>query len=273
MQAYRCCARIARQSAGNFYWTFLTLPKFKRRAITALYAFCRAGDDAVDDESADKAGRLEQMRRRLDLVFAESYCDLLTLALAEAARSFRFERQPFDDLIMGMATDLQPVRIQTESELDLYCYRVASTVGLICLRIFDADSEPARRYAVELGKAMQMTNILRDLREDYARGRVYLPEEHLQRFGMSGDRLFAESNAARLCELVRWEAHKAQDKFELAGQILPENLKGKLIAARAMSAIYRAILERIARADHFNRRIEITFIHKAFLIYREFLDL
>ncbi len=268
-RAYKYCARIAKKSAGNFYWTFLTLPKKSWYGMVTLYAFCRLSDDAVDNQFEDNANRLQKMRWYLDLVYDHSYCDDMTLALADVASHFKFERQHFDDLILGLESDLKTVRFKYEDELELYCYRVASTVGLLCLKIFNADTDHARSYAIELGKAMQLTNILRDIKEDYKRDRVYIPEEHLLRFGLSSDSLFSEGNELKLKELILWEVQKARDKFNFAAEILPKFLKRKLVAARAMGAIYRAILESIALAKNFDHRIEISKFKKLFIIGKE----
>ena len=260
--AQRKCAQIVRKAAGNIYYAFIFLPKAQRRGIEALYAFCRAGDDAADDLSPDPSSRLELLRRRLDLCYDARYTDPQTLALANAIRQFRLEREHFDDLLLGIESDLSITRYPSFKELRLYCYRVASTVGLLCLKIFGADSDAAREYAVQLGIGMQLTNILRDIREDWERGRIYLPLEDLARFGVKGDDLFSHDQHDRLVQLVQWEVRRAEEHFEAAQNVMPASLKSKLVAARIMGGIYRAILERIKRLESYEQRVELSRMEK-----------
>jgi len=256
-RAWRSSAEIARRAAGNFYYAFIFLPVDKRRGTEALYAFCRVGDDLADDARSGKTARLEGLRRRLDLCYSGKYCDDLTLALADAVRRFGFERGHMDELLLGIESDLTVTRYQTFTELRLYCYRVASTVGLLCLKVFDCDTSAARSYAENLGIGMQLTNILRDLYEDHSRGRIYLPQDELVRFGISDGSLFTPENRPCLVELVRWEVQRAEQFFETAEAALTPELSTPLFAARIMGAVYRRILHRIAELDRFDRRVEL----------------
>ncbi len=268
-EAWKHCADVARRAAGNFYYAFLFLPRELRRGIYALYAFLRAGDDAADDDSnGDPQTLLLRLRQRLDLVYSGRYCDRLTLALAQAHRRFIFPREPFEEMFRGLEMDLTIKRYPTFADLRLYCYRVASTVGLLCLRIFGADTPEARRYAENLGIGMQLTNILRDLREDQQRGRIYLPAEDLARFNLPEEEIFAASRAAQLRELVLWESQRTREYFQEAERWLPRELRGKLAVAQIMGAIYKAILDRIAAADRFDRRVELSRREKIAIGYR-----
>ena len=257
-EAWRKCREIAKRAAGNFYYAFIFMPKAQRRGIEAVYAFCRLGDDAVDDECRDRAGLLARLQQRLDLCYRGLYNDLQTLALSHAVRQFGFERRHFDELLSGVESDLTVTRYPTFSELRYYCYRVASTIGFLCLKIFGCDTVKSRQYAENLGIAMQITNILRDLKEDYERGRIYLPQEDLEKYGIAESELLAPSNRERLIELVRWEAERADGYFEKADSYLSHSLSKTLFPARIMGAIYRRILDKIRGLRSFNRRAELS---------------
>ncbi len=256
--AWKHCAAITRRAAGNFYYAFLFLPPEKRRGIYALYAFLRAGDDATDDDHVDSRGILQRLQHRLDLVFAGRYNDRLTLALAYAHRQFQFMRVHFEDMFLGLEMDLQPTIYHSFADLKLYCYRVASTVGLLCLRIFGVDTEDARKYAENLGIAMQLTNILRDIVEDYERGRIYLPVEDIERFKLSREHLLSAEYHQQLVNLVRWEGSRAHEYYQLADSLMPLKHKRKLVASKIMGIIYRTILKKIMVNDRFDKRVELT---------------
>jgi len=259
-EAHRYTARLAKKAAGNFYYAFILLPKAQRQGIQALYAFCRAGDDAVDEPNSIQTRKdlVEHLRHRLDLCYNGYYTDLMTLALADAVQKFHFERRHFDDLLLGVESDLTSARYQTLEEMWEYCYRVASTVGLLCLPIFGSDADSARAYAIELGLGMQLTNILRDVREDFERGRIYLPEAELARFGLTGDQLFTIEKREPQTRLVKQMVGLAHQRFEHARAILPAEYRDSLIAARAMGSIYEAILERIEAEPAALKRVELS---------------
>ncbi|MDP8228057.1 MAG: phytoene/squalene synthase family protein [Candidatus Electryoneaceae bacterium] len=263
-QARKTCAAITHKHAGNFYYAFMFMEREKRLGIEALYAFCRIGDDLADESpSLDSAQVIstegfEQLHQRLDLCFQGFYTDDLTLSLADAIQRFGFERIHFDELLLGLESDLTMTRYETFEQLRQYCYRVASTVGLLCLKIFDCDTDKSRRYAEYLGIGMQLTNILRDLREDYDRGRIYLPQTDMKKFGLEGDDLFAQAHVDRLEKLIHWEAERAEGFFIRAEVELTPDLRKQLVIARIMGAIYRKILERIIEHNQFDERIELT---------------
>ena len=193
----------------NFYYSFLVLPASQRRAIVSVWDFCRAVDDAVDEPAEgdpESIGRaLTFWRAEVDRVFGEAQpASEQGRAVQPLVAQFGLPRKPFDDLIDGVAMDVGDRRYATFSDLREYCYRVASTVGLICVAIFGGRSEAARQYAVELGLALQLTNILRDVPTDLARGRLYIPLDELRRFGCSEDDL----RAARLDKVRPLLAHQ-----------------------------------------------------------------
>jgi len=268
-EAQRHCAKVARQAAGNFYYAFIFLPLEQRSGIEALYAFCRAGDDAIDENvQINPAGKLDELAERLDICYELKYIDPNTLALADAIQRFGFERPVFNELLAGLRADLTMHSYANFAELRRYCYCVASTIGLHCLKIFGADTEPARNYAEHLGIGMQLTNILRDLREDYNRGRIYLPVDEMKRFSCTPDDLFTEENLGRLKALTLRMADTAEGYFARADELLPRELYRKLTVARIMGRIYRQILQKIKSLERFDQRVELTPVSKLAAAYQ-----
>ena len=193
-QAYQHCQRVAKEHASNFYYAFRTLPARKRRAIYSAYAYCRLCDDVADGDLPIEAKRKELSRVRQDLTAAMSpdrppAPSPEFRALGDAAHVFDIPVSYFEEVIDGVESDLAKTRFADFSELRTYCYKVASVVGLICIEIFGYRDPAAREYAVDMGIALQLTNILRDLKEDAERDRIYIPQEDLERFGYSEDDL------------------------------------------------------------------------------------
>ncbi len=249
----------------NFYYSFLVLPAEKRRAIIAVWDFCRAVDDAVDNApgegpARDRAARDEISRWRLELgrCFGEGTPETPQgQALAPVVRDFNIAREPFESLIEGVEMDLGDRRYATFGELYQYCIRVASAVGLMCLDIFGARDHRARQYAIDLGVALQLTNILRDVPEDLQRGRIYIPLEDLDAHGCSEDDLRNELRLAgggvrspAVKALLRAQGARAREYYRRAAHALPKADVRRLIAPEIMAAIYRAILRRIERRDY-----------------------
>ena len=243
----------------NFYYSFLVLPAEKREAIGIVWDFCRAVDDAVDEAGVADAGReVERWRTEVAAVFGEGTpATPQGRALMPLVSRFNLPRSAFNALVEGVAMDVGSRRYETFEDLYEYCIRVASAVGLMCLEIFGYEDPRARDYAVELGVALQLTNILRDVPEDLARGRVYIPQEDLRRFGCTEADLAAEaaqrgngvrSNAVRA--LLRHQGERARAYYARAAAALPRNDARRLAAAEIMGAIYRGILTRIERADY-----------------------
>jgi phytoene synthase len=248
----------------NFYYAFVFLPREKRRAIEAVYAFARRGDDVVDSglDPSDASAALGGYRQALDACFANdtNLLDAPELrALAEAIKQFNIPRKPFDDLILGLEMDLTGTRYQTFEDLSLYCYRVASTIGLICIEIFGYQNPRTRDYAVNLGTALQLVNILRDLQRDAQRGRMYLPQEDLDRFGVRPAELLAAAYTDPFIELMQFECDRARHYFDLARQMLPREDRQAMKAAEIMAAIYWDILKRIQKRCYnvFGKRVRV----------------
>ena len=238
----------------NFYYSFLVLPAAKRRAIIAVWDFCRAVDDAVDLRTSEDAGtvaaELDRWRAELDRCFGDEAAQTRQgQCLKPVVRRFALPREPFDDLLDGVAMDLGTRRYRTFEELHEYCLRVASAVGLICIEIFGYRNADTREYAIALGVALQLTNIVRDVPTDLGTGRIYLPTEDLQRFGCTDDDLRAGlSDPVRA--LLEFECERARSFYAKARAALPTEDARRLVAAEIMGAIYRAILDRIERRGY-----------------------
>ena len=239
----------------HFYYSFLVLPPGKRRALVAVWDFCRAVDDAVDQPPAGggaDAGGVELDRWRGELARCFGDDEPLTAQgrrLKPHVRRFGLPRRPFEDLLDGVGMDLGSRRYATFDELSDYCLRVASSVGLICIEIFGCRHPGARDYAVALGIALQLTNIVRDVPDDLAGGRIYLPTEDMRRFGCADDDL-RDGRSPRVRALIEFECRRARSFYAKAAAALPSADAGRLIAARIMGAIYFALLERIERRDY-----------------------
>jgi phytoene synthase len=256
--------RLANAHVTNFYYAFVFLPPEKRRAIEAVYAFARRGDDVVDSglDPAEAAAGLARYRQELNACYAEDSSQLdgpELRALAEAIKRFKIPRQPFEDLILGLEMDLNHARYQTFQELSLYCYRVASTIGLVCIEIFGYQNSRTRDYAMNLGMALQLVNMLRDIQRDAQRGRVYIPEEDLDRFEVRPAELLAGAYHDPFIELMQFECDRARHYFDLARQMLPPEDRRSMTAAEIMAAIYWRILKRIQKRCYnvFGKRVRV----------------
>lgn len=237
----------------SFYYSFLVLPAAERNAIVTVWDACRAIDDAVD-EAADQAQAERQLafwREEIARVFdGRGPESPQGRALQPVARAFDLPRRAFDDLIDGVAMDLGARRYDTFDDLREYCWRVASTVGLICLPIFGCRHPGGREYAMNLGLALQLTNIVRDVKTDLEHGRVYLPQEDLRRFGCTEADLAAGVVTPGIAGLLRHQLARARTFYERAAAALPPGEARHLVAAEIMGAIYFGILQRIERRGY-----------------------
>jgi phytoene synthase len=245
-KAYAYCQGVTRRSSSNFYYAFRLLTPERRAALYAVYAFCRFIDDIADDESRrEPAALLARWREELELVYRGAPTHPIGCALADAVQRFPLPQEYFLDLIRGVEMDLTQRRYATFDELYQYCYRVASTVGLLCIEIFGYQRRSARDYAVDLGIAFQLTNILRDVLEDARRGRIYLPLEDLRRFDCAEAELLSGRYSPRVGALMAFECGRARAYYLRArGALAPED-RGSLAAAEAMRSIYERLLDRI----------------------------
>jgi phytoene synthase len=250
--AYAYCAEVTRHSSSNFFYAFQLLPPARRAALCAVYAFCRFVDDIADDaQERDPAALLGRWRDELGLVYRGAPTHPIGRALADAARRFPLAEAHFADLIRGVELDLTRRRYASFDELHEYCYLVASTVGLLCIEIFGHRHPSARDYATDLGVAFQLTNILRDVTEDAARGRIYLPLEDLRRFDCAESDLLGGRYSPRVGALLAFECGRARAYYLRAGGALAAEDRAALAPAEAMRLIYQRLLRRI-EARHFD---------------------
>ncbi len=267
---------ITRSSNTSFYYSFSLLPKQKREAIHTVYAFCRYTDDIVD-ESPDEAKSVVLLRRwRIELGRAlngESTSSILNQLGATATR-FNIPVQYFYELIRGVEMDLSKKRYATFTELREYCYLVASSVGLMCREIFGYRTESTRDYAINLGIALQLTNIIRDVRDDATKGRIYLPLEDLKTFGVSEEDILQGRYTPEFTSLMRFECDRASRYFDAARDALKDEDKYYFFAARVMWSIYAHILEKIKRSGYrvLDRRISIPLYLKLLITFRYWLS-
>ena len=243
----------------NFYYSVLVLPADKREAIGIVWDFCRAVDDAVDEAGAgDAAAEVERWRGEVSAVFNGGAPQTPQgLALAPLVAKFNLPQPAFHALVDGVAMDIGARRYETFADLYEYCIRVASAVGLMCLEIFGYQDRRARDYAIDLGVALQLTNILRDVPEDLGRGRVYIPLEDFRRFGCTEQDLGNEVaqrgrgvQSPAVKALLRHQGERAREYYARAAAALPAGDARRLVAAEIMAAIYKGILTKIERADY-----------------------
>ena len=256
--AYERCRRFARRRATNFYLAFSVLPEDKRRAIYAAYAFSGTADDAVDDagSEAERRAALDGARRTLAAAYEGNGADddWLALALGDAAQRFAIPREQFEELLVGMEQDLVQTRYETYAEVEQYCYRAASVIGLICIAIFgydEQDAEEVRERAIAMGKALQITNIMRDIAEDAERDRIYLAQEDLARHGYSEADLFNQVRSPEFRALMAEYAQRAYACYE-QGRPLLKLLHGprSRMCCNGLQGVYRGILDAIVAADY-----------------------
>ena len=250
--AYDICRNITRKEAKNFYYAFLTLPATKRRAIYAAYAFCRHCDDSVDEAISTNAKlkALTELQINLDLTYSGNASSPVYVALADVAQRYAIPQDYFQEIIIGVKSDLVKDRFQNFEELKGYCYSVASVVGLICLHIFGYEDDTAKEYAVDLGLAMQLTNIIRDVREDLDMGRVYLPQDELVQFGYTEKDLKNGVRNEAFIELMQFQSQRARKYFEQGFKLLPYLSRRSRACPAVLGALYSNVLDRIEASDY-----------------------
>ena len=269
-------AAEAKSTNTSFYYSFSLLPKQKREAIHTVYEFCRYTDDIVDEETDRRSAamHLRRWRRELQQATQGSSSYAILNQLNTTARKFNIPVDHFFDLIRGMEMDLSKKRYDTFEELRQYCYLVASSVGLMCRQIFGYRNDLTREYAINLGIALQLTNILRDIKEDARRGRIYIPQEDLRRFGYTEDDLLRFRYTPEFVNLMRFECDRASAYFDAARDALKNEDKRFFFAARIMWSIYAHTLQRIIRSNYnvFERRISISRLLKVLITFRYWLS-
>jgi phytoene synthase len=258
--------RVAQRSGTNFYWSFVFLPRERREAMYSVYAFCRFADDIADEDGLprDKAVRLSAWREELARAYDGRATHPITVRLASAVRRFGIPRAHLEAIIDGVEMDLSRRRYETIDDLLVYCDRVASAVGLVCIEIYGYRNASARTYAVHLGRALQLTNILRDVAGDAANGRVYLPAADMARFGVTEADLGGGRVTPGLRDLLAFEADRAYGYYRSARAHLADEDRRDLYAAETIGTIYERILDDLVRHgyDVFGHRAAVGRVRK-----------
>ncbi len=266
------CQRKAAQSGSSFYYSFLFLPPERRRAITALYAFCREVDDVVDECADAQLARVKLAWWRAELAgtYEGKPSHPVTQSLAEAARAFNLPQELLAEIIDGMEMDLLHNRYADFKALHLYCYRVASVVGLLAAEIFGYEDRHTLKYAHDLGLAFQLTNIIRDVGEDARRGRIYLPADELDRFGVSAEDILHARTSDAFHRLMEFQIDRAEAYYEQAFAQLPAQDRRAQRPGLVMAAIYRTLLREIRRdgCRVLDRHMALTPIRKLWIAWR-----
>jgi phytoene synthase len=269
------CQQKAAQSGSSFYYSFLFLPLNRRRAITALYAFCREVDDVVDEcqDPQIAATKLAWWRQELAKLYAGEPEHPVTRALLPVLAEFNLPQEQLLEIIDGMAMDLQQTRYLDFKALSLYCYRVAGVVGLLAAEIFGYQERKTQKYAHDLGMAFQLTNIIRDIGEDARRGRVYLPVDELKRFDVSvADILNARHSDNFRC-LMEFQIERAEHYYEQAMSELPAADRKAQRPGLVMAGIYRTLLDEIKRdgCQVLTQRTSLTPVRKLWIAWRTWI--
>lgn len=266
------CQQRAAGSGSSFYYSFLFLPERRRRAITALYAFCREVDDVVDECSDEDVARakLEWWRAEIEQAYAGDPHHPVLRALMPHAEAMHLPREYLQEIVDGMEMDLDHAGYESFDALRLYCYRVASVVGLLSAEIFGYEDRRTLDYASALGLAFQLTNILRDVREDAARGRIYLPRDEMARFGVGPADLSRPVTTEAARALFAFQAERAEGQYRRAFDALPEVDRYAQRSGLIMAQVYLAVLGEI-RGDGFRvleHRIKLTPLRKLWIAWR-----
>ncbi len=266
------CQEKTAKSGSSFYYSFLFLPPIKRKAITAVYAFCREVDDVVDDcintEVAER--KLDWWQDEISRLYQQQAQHPVTKALITTLQDFDLPEEYFQEIIDGMKMDLNIHRYQTFSELTLYCYRVASIVGLIAAEIFGYKDKLTLKYAHNLGMAFQLTNILRDVKEDAQRNRIYIPLEELKQFSVTEHDLINNTNTDNTKKLFIHQAHRAHEYYDKAMSYLPEQDRYQQSTGIIMSEIYKSTLEKIQRDNYsvLQKRTSLPALKKLWIAWK-----
>ncbi len=251
-EAHSYCVQKTKDSGSNFYYSFLFLPRPRREAMYTVYTFCHELDATVDHPApgVNPCDQLAQWRREVEAAYQGTPQHPVTISLAEHARNLDIPRDYFQELITGIEMDLTIRRYATFEDLYPYCYRVASIVGLICLKVFGTTDPRARDYAINLGMAFQLTNIIRDVGTDAERNRIYVPQEDLARFNYSENQLLVKTYSPQFIQLMEFQATRAHDYYRKAQTVyatLSSANRQSLLPAEIMRAIYFSLLTRVEK--------------------------
>jgi len=271
-ESYAFCERVARTQAKNFYYSFLLLSRPRRQAMCAVYAFMRYCDDLSDAEGvSDRAGAIARWQQDLDSALAGGTPgNPVWPAFTDAVARYRIPHEYFRDMIRGVSSDLDPRQVQTFQELYDYCYHVASVVGLTIIHIFGFDDPRALPLAERCGVAFQITNILRDVREDAEHGRVYLPQEDLVRFGVKTEDLCGAALSPALRDLLAFEADRARAYYQETESLIDLVDSRSRASLKALIGIYSRLLERISNSGYqvLGERVRVPAWEKIWILAR-----
>lgn len=266
------CQEKTAKSGSSFYYSFLFLPPKQRRGIISLYAFCREVDDVVDETQEHEIARIKLAwwREEIARVFEGNAEHMVGKALQQTIEDFDLPQEHFIEVIDGMEMDLDYNAYPTFKELSLYCYRVASVVGLMSAEIFGYEDRKTLKYAHALGMAFQLTNILRDVREDAVRGRLYIPLDEMEQFGVTTEALLEHQTTDNIRALFKHQAERARKYYDEAFSLLPECDRHPQRSGLIMATIYSAILDEIENDGYrvLEGRISLTPVRKLWLAWR-----
>jgi phytoene synthase len=268
--------QITLSSKSNFLYSFFLLPKEKRKAIYTLYAFCRLTDDIADNlDPADKRlSRLNKWEKELKICLTKSAKNYF-FTLKQVAERFKIPFDHFFELIDGVRMDIANLRYNSFDDLKLYCYRVASTVGLMSIQIFGYKDPAILAYAENMGIALQLTNIIRDVGADAKLGRIYLPQEELNRFGVSEPEIMRNSYSENFYNLMNFQANRAHEYYKRADECLPSHEIRNMLVSEIMKNIYLKLLQKIEE-NHFrvlDNKIRLSLPRKIYITAKTFFDI
>ncbi len=273
--ATRYCSKLTRLSRSNFYVAFLFLPKKKRHAITAIYAFCRVVDDSVDEtpDAEEKVRNLNRWKRHLEDAYAGRATHPVMIQLMRTIHEFAIPKEYFLLLVEGVEMDLTHARYATFEEVQRYCYRVASVVGLICIKVFGYNDARVPEYAEKLGMALQWTNVLRDVKADARMGRIYLPLEDLERFGVTEKDILEGAINKAFRDLMAYECDRAEGFYRQADEAWSAAELPTLFPAVIMKTVYHRLLENIRACgyDVYRNDLSLPGTLKLWIAFKIFL--
>ncbi|MBV8846555.1 MAG: phytoene/squalene synthase family protein [Bryobacterales bacterium] len=271
-ESYAFCERIARTQAKNFYYSFLLLPAAQRRAMCAIYAFMRYCDDLSDDDRvSDRAAGIERWKRELEAALSgRGSAHVLWPAFIDTVQRYHIPHKYFFEMIEGVSSDLQPRQIRNFAELYDYCYHVASVVGLTVIHIFGFDSPEALQLAEKCGVAFQLTNIIRDVKEDAEKDRIYLPQEDVARFGVKVEGLRAATVSSELRDLLAFEAQRARKFYSDSAPLIGMVDRRSRASLHALIGIYSRLLNRIIDSNYevLAQRVRVPAWEKCWILAR-----
>jgi len=266
------CQQKTAKSGSSFYYSFLFLTPEKRQAITALYTFCREADDIVDDctDPAIAESKLDWWREEINRLYSNKPDHPVSLALSDALKSFNLHKEYFDEIIDGMQMDLHIAQYQNFNDLLLYCHRAAGVVGLLATEIFGYQHRDTLKFAENLGIAFQLTNIIRDVKEDALRGRIYLPMDELSQFNVTPDDLQQPITKESVRQLLKFQVERAKKYYTKAFSLLHKDDRSNQRSAVIMSSIYQTILSEIENDDFriMEHRIKLTPLRKFWIAWK-----